>query len=129
MLPLSILCTTFSSFLAISPEAVFYDQQQPIRFHELWSQTSPRNLLNIMTETLWQVGNSPTGLFHKYHGLEAKGGCRLLYWAMVYENPAAERLVMRQYLTACQRRSPPIFSYHTYLLTGSCKEGLQLMKG
>ena len=58
MLPVSILCTGFSSFLSIAPESVFYEQQQPISFQDLWSGEDRNNLLNLLTNSLWQVGVS-----------------------------------------------------------------------
>lgn len=55
MLPADILCCGMSSFLAISPETVFYEQQQPISFADLWSSDGRAGLLSLLTTCLWQV--------------------------------------------------------------------------
>lgn len=55
MLPVSILCCGFSNFLSIAPESVFYEQQQPIRMEDLWSDSNKNNLLSLLTHALWQV--------------------------------------------------------------------------
>ena len=54
MLPLVLVSHCFSTFLATSAEASFYDQQRPLPFSELYREDGT-GLLGLLKYALWQV--------------------------------------------------------------------------